>query len=180
MRDKHDQWDVVFVFGVVVVGGVVPINIHMYVYQYPHQKVIHALLSDKDGDELDFKISNNDSASSSIFDFGQESTQKNLKMISNLKLKSQTFDKIVEREAIEISEYDFWILDLQGAELLTLHGSKKSLLKCKSILVEISKSDYYIDGARWENLKNFLNMNDFFEKWEPKENHTDVLFTKKN
>ena len=151
-----------------------------HVYQYPHQKVIHALLSDKDGDELDFKISNNDSASSSIFDFGQESTQKNLKMISNLKLKSQTFDKIVEREAIEISEYDFWILDLQGAELLTLYGSKKSLLKCKSILVEISKSDYYIDGARWENLKNFLNMNDFFEKWEPKENHTDVLFTKKN
>ena len=126
-----------------------------HIYQFPHQRVINALLSDKDGEELDFKISNNDSASSSIFDFGHESTQKNLKMISNFKLKSQTLDKIVERESIEISEYDFWILDLQGAELLTLQGAKKSLKNCKSILVEISKTDYYINGAKWENLKIF-------------------------
>jgi FkbM family methyltransferase len=149
-----------------------------HVNQFPNQKVIQALLSDKDGEKLDFKISNNDSASSSIFDFGQESIQKNLRMISNLKIKSQTLDMIVEREKIEISEYDYWILDLQGAELLTLQGAKKSLKNCKFILVEISKSEYYVNGAKWENLKNFLNTNNFFEKWEPKENHTDVLFVK--
>ena len=150
-----------------------------HVHQFPHQKVLQALLSDKDGEELDFKISNNDSASSSIFDFGNESTKQNLKMVSNLKLRSQTLDKIAERELIKISEYDFWILDLQGAELLTLQGAKKSLLNCKYILVEISKTDYYINGASWKDLKNFLNSNNFFEKWEPKKNHTDVLFIKK-
>ena len=75
-----------------------------HVHQFPHQKVLQALLSDKDGEELDFKISNNDSASSSIFDFGNESTKQNLKMVSNLKLRSQTLDKIAERELIKKSQ----------------------------------------------------------------------------
>ena len=42
------------------------------VYQFPFQKVIQALLSDKDGDYIDFYISSNDSASSSIFEFGKK------------------------------------------------------------------------------------------------------------
>jgi FkbM family methyltransferase len=150
-----------------------------HVNQFPYQKVIHALLSDKDGEQIDFKISNNDSASSSIFEFGEESIKRDLKMISKITLKSQTLDKIVERESLEISNYDFWIMDLQGSELLTLKGAQKALKSCKSILVEISKSDYYVNGASWDNLKEFLNSNNFYEKWEPKESHTDVLFIKK-
>ena len=71
------------------------------VYQYPHQKVIHALLSDKDDEHKEFYISNNDSASSSVYKFGQKSIEQNLEMISKLKIKSSKFDTIVKNEQLK-------------------------------------------------------------------------------
>ena len=77
-------------------------------------------------------------------------------MISKLKLNSKKFDTLVEEILLDISDYNFWILDLQGAELLALKGAKQSLKKCKSILIEISKEEYYINGAKWKELKYFF------------------------
>ena len=148
------------------------------VYQFPFQKVIQALLSDKDGDYINFYISSNDSASSSIFKFGKKSIEQNLKMVSKIKLKSCKLDTIVKNEPIEILDYDFWVIDLQGAELLALKGAMESLRKCKSILVEVSKNEYYKNAVNWEELKKFLNQNDFIQQWEPIESHSDVLFIK--
>ena len=148
------------------------------VYQFPFQKVIQALLSDKDGDYIDFYISSNDSASSSIFEFGKKSIEQNLKMVSKIKLRSCKLDTIVKNEPIEILDYDFWVIDLQGAELLALKGAMESLRKCKSILVEVSKNEYYKNAVNWEELKKFLNQNDFIQQWEPIEAHSDVLFIK--
>ena len=42
------------------------------VSRFPYQKIIHALLSNQDDENIEFKISSNDSASSSIFDFGKK------------------------------------------------------------------------------------------------------------
>ena len=150
------------------------------VSRFPYQKVIHALLSDQDNENIEFKISSNDSASSSIFDFGKKSLEQNLKMVSKISLKSQKFDTIVKKKIIELNDYNFWIIDLQGSELLALKGAINSFKKCKSILIEVSKGEYYLKGAKWDELKKFLNENQFIEKWEPEEEHTDVLFLKKN
>ena len=147
--------------------------------QYPHQKVVHALIGEKDDENFEFYISNNDAASSSIYQFGKDNADQNLKMENKINIKSQKFDSIIEKEKIEISDYNFWVIDLQGSELLALKGALKSLKKCKSILVEISKNEYYLDAVKWDELKSFLNENNFFQKWEPIEAHTDVLFVKK-
>ena len=119
------------------------------------KEIINALLSNQDDENLEFKISNNDSASSSIFDFGKKSLEQNLKMISKINLKSQKFDTIVKKNFIELNNYNFWVIDLQGSELLALNGAIDSIKKCKSILIEVSKSDYYSNGAKWDELKNF-------------------------
>ena len=149
------------------------------VCQFINQKAYNFLLYDEDNKEVNFNISNNDSASSSVYDFGEKSLSMNLKMISKLKLNSKKFDTLVEEILLDISDYNFWILDLQGAELLALKGAKQSLKKCKSILIEISKEEYYINGAKWKELKYFLNEFGFYNKWEPESSHSDVLFTKK-
>ena len=149
------------------------------VCQFINQKAYNVLLYDEDDKEVNFNISNNDSASSSVYDFGEKSLSMNLKMISKLKLNSKKFDTLVEEISLDISDYNFWILDLQGAELLALKGAKQSLKKCKSILIEISKEEYYINGAKWEELKYFLNEFGFHNKLEPESSHSDVLFTKK-
>ena len=151
-----------------------------HISQFPHQKVISALLSDKDNQNVEFKISSNDSASSSIYEFGKKSLEQNLKMVSKINLKSEKFDTIVEKNSIQLNDYDFWVMDLQGSELLALKGAALSLKKCRSILVEVSQSEYYINAVKWDELKKFLNENHFTQKWEPKESHTDVLFVKEN
>ena len=77
--------------------------------------------------------------------------------------------------------YDHWIIDLQGAELHTLKGAKKSLKFCNSLSVEISKKSFYERGSTsWNELKKFLYNNNFNLILEPQEDHCDVLFIRKN
>ena len=67
-----------------------------------------------------------------------------------------TLDNLIKDKNIKISRFNHWILDIQGAELLALKGSKKSLKYCKSIQIEISKKEYYKNGVSWKNIKKFL------------------------
>ena len=54
-----------------------------------NQKVIQALLSNKDDEMVSFKISSNDGASSSIFSFGSyNEIHKNIKMVKTINLKT--------------------------------------------------------------------------------------------
>ena len=49
-------------------------------------------------------------------------------------------------------------MDLQGAELLALNGAKHSLKYCKTILIEISKEEQYINGAAGRCQKILMNL----------------------
>jgi FkbM family methyltransferase len=148
--------------------------------QYINQRVIQALLSDEDNNLENFNISSNDGASSSIFSFGSyKKIHEEIKMIDIMKLKTSKLDTIINKEKINVEKYDFWVLDLQGAELLTLKGAYESIKLCKFMYIEISKEDIYKNGANWTELNEFLSKNEFLPAWEPKEIHTDVLFVKK-
>ena len=150
------------------------------VTQFINQKVIQALLSNKDDKMVSFKISSNDGASSSIFSFGSyNEIHKNIKMVKTINLKTVKFDTVVKNNKIKINEYNFWTIDLQGSELLALEGAKESLINCKFIYVEVSKKEIYEGGAKWDDLNDYLLKNNFYLAWEPKETHTDVLYIKK-
>ena len=150
------------------------------VTQFINQKVIQALLSNKDDEMVNFKISSNDGASSSIFSFGSHNEiHKNIKMVKTINLKTIKFDTVIKNNKININEYNFWTIDLQGSELLALEGAKESLINCKFIYIEISKKEIYEGGAKWHDLNDYLLKNNFYLAWEPKEIHTDVLYIKK-
>ena len=148
--------------------------------QYINQNIIHALLSDQDKVMTKFYISNNDGASSSIFKLGEAKSHSKIKMTSSTNIESTKFDTLVAQKQININEYDFWVMDLQGAELLALRGAVDSLKNCKFIYCEISKENIYLEGAKWGELKKFLGEHGFFPSWEPESSHTDILFYKKN
>ena len=87
-------------------------------------------------------------------------------------------DTIIERNKITTSEYDHWIVDLQGAELIALKGAVKALEDCKSISIEVSKVDIYDCGVQWDELKFWLNKQGFYSENDPESIHTDILFKK--
>jgi len=147
--------------------------------KYVNQKAFNILLFQMDDEMIKFHISNNDSASSSIYEFGSESKKQNLKMIESIYLKTKKIDTFFNENNINSFEYDFWVIDLQGAELSVLKGAEESLKNCNYIYVEISKGDYYKNGTQWQELNSFMKKFNFYNLWEPENNHTDVLFEKK-
>jgi len=153
-----------------------------------NQIALQALLMDRDGEETTFYISNNkDGMSSSIFKFGKYATgekslwpELNLHMRDSIKLTSSRLDTLVETNNIDVSKYDFWLVDLQGAELLALKGSSRSLQYCNEMFIEVSKNEVYEGGVQWQELKEYLKEQGFIPLKEPKDIHQDILFHRDN
>jgi FkbM family methyltransferase len=156
------------------------------VNRFYNQKAICALLGDKNKEKQDFFIANNDAATSSLFDFSKDVKKKNLwsdrnfKMVKKLSLDMITLDYLLEDLNISAIDYNHWILDVQGAELLVLKGAKKSLINCNSIQVEVSRVEFYEGGVLWNDLLIFLKEYSFFPTSYPQVDHTEILFLKKN
>ena len=153
-------------------------------YFYSDQKAFLALLGDEDDIEKDFFISSNDSAASSVFNFSNNVIEKGwdgrkIYMKKKIKLKMSKLDTILKKYNISAEEYNHWIVDLQGAELLAFKGAEDSLKRCNSISVEVSKVNYYKGGVLWEELADWLNKKKFFQVASPEKNHTEILFKKK-
>jgi FkbM family methyltransferase len=155
-------------------------------YFYKNQKAFQALLTDKDDIDTNFFVSNYDSACSSIYEFTENIksseiwSDRNHQMIDTLNLKSKKLDTLFDKENIDPKEYNHWILDLQGAELLALKGAEKSLESCKSIYIEVSKKKFYTEGVLWDELKEWLISKNFYPTRNPMVDEEDILFIKNN
>ena len=159
-------------------------ELELNIQSHFNQRAICTLLGDEDKKKTKFYLSNNDKASSSIFDFSEEIKnkklwgEKNIKMNNHIFLEMRTLDSILEEYKIDSVEYNHWVVDLQGAELLFLQGAIKAIKNCKSLSIEVSKKEFYSGGAKWNEIKKFLNSEDFIVFKEPTEDHVDVLFYK--
>ena len=153
-------------------------------YFYNNQKAYCLLLGDMDNVKKSFYISNNDSLSSSLFKFSKDTldgkyfSEQKLEIKNEIILEMSKLDSFVQKNNIDIYNYNHWIVDLQGAELLALKGAENSLKFCDTLLIEISKVDIYENGVLWPELKNWLIERNFYPVTEPLENHEDVLFKK--
>jgi FkbM family methyltransferase len=161
-------------------------ELEVNIKKHYNQKAYCALLGDKNISKIPFYISNNDGACSSIFEFSENVINRKLwkdRVFFTKKkiyLEMITLDTLVETKKIKISNFDHWIIDIQGAELLALKGAKKSLKFCKSIQIEVSKKEYYKSGANWKDVKKFLYNENYKLIENPKFDHTEVLFIKQN
>lgn len=158
------------------------INLHHYEDQFAY----NYLILDKNEDDKKFYISNNDGASSSIFEFGEAHqntdlfNNRNFNFIKTKKIKSYSLDTFLKLEKITISRHNYWVIDVQGAELLVLNGCKTNLKFCKYLYIEVSKKCFYKNGAKWHDLKHFLDVNNFIKITDPKNDHDNVLFKNLN
>lgn len=160
-------------------------KLRTHVAQFPHQRVIEACISNVDGERVTFNISSNDQgASSSLFEFGTASSgpqsmwpDLNLRMVDTIELETSTIDSLLAANNVDARQYDHWIVDLQGAELLALQGAQKSLEYCRSLVVESSSIDVYSGGAQWTEIRDFLTARGFVPLWECL-GHFNVLFVR--
>lgn len=157
--------------------------------EFKYQKSYEALLHSKNGEIVDFFLSSNDNASSSIYDFSKDfkdnklffqNKKRKILMTGKIKLRTCTLDDLILKYDIDIKKFNHWIIDVQGAELEVLKGAINSLKFCDSITVEVSTENFYEKGSKYDDVKKFLKDKNFKVIKDPKRNHEDVVFIKNN
>ncbi len=162
-------------------------DLQVNISEFKYQKAFNYLLHSSIGKKINFYLSSNDGASSSIYEFSKDFKEKkihfenkvrNIYMNKKVTLISNTLDNLIKEHDVEISKFDHLVIDVQGAELDVLKGSSNFLNKCKTIYIEISTENFYQDGSNWNDVRKFLNKKKFKEARVPIKNHDDIVFFK--
>jgi FkbM family methyltransferase len=125
------------------------------VAQYGHW-VICALITDKDYEPTDFHITNYDSMSSSVLEFGTHTSfSPNTKFVDHRVYESRTLDSLAE-DYERFPMVNFLNMDLQGAELLALKGARNLLEQIDYIYTEVNEDEVYRGCAKVHELDEFL------------------------
>jgi FkbM family methyltransferase len=143
--------------------------------KFQNQVAICALLGDRNLESTPFFIASNKSESSSLYTFSKDRMGHGVEMKETVYLPMKRLDSIPELSNLPPKGH--WVIDVQGAELLVLRGAESLLNRCSSLLIEVSTVELYRGGAKWNEVKEFLDTRGFSPLWTPKEeSHENVLF----
>lgn len=138
-----------------------------------HQNIINnqfaiafnACIAEVTGNEVVFNITNNAGQSSSLFDLKEHiHYHPDVYVTEKLHLKTITIDDLMGKHQIDLKNYDFLNMDIQGAELLALHGMIKNLDKINYIYTEVNEKELYEGCAMVDELDSFLSDHGFEAK----------------
>jgi len=122
---------------------------------YANNRAIHCLISDEDGKEHEFHVSNNDAQSSSVFEFGDHTKiWPEIEYDYSFPTTGTTLKTALLRYSVNAGDYDTLILDVQSAELLVLKGAdvdKFKFIRCEAVDFELYKG-----GCRLQDLDEYL------------------------
>jgi FkbM family methyltransferase len=117
--------------------------------------VYHALIDETER-PVTFNIANN-IQSSSILDFGTHAIHHpNVFYNGEFELMTTTIEKFINTNNIDIKNFNFWTLDIQGVELQALKGANEYLKFADGLLVEVTYEELYKGGAKLHQLDAFL------------------------
>ena len=105
--------------------------------------VYNYLISDVDDEEVEFNIANN-GQSSSILKLGKHSIyHPDVVYTNTIKAKTKTLKTIIKNNSLNINDYNFLNIDLQGVELKALRGLGKYLHYVDYIYTEVNSGNVY-------------------------------------
>ena len=118
--------------------------------------VFNAIITDKDGDDVTFNVSNN-IQSSSVLEFGTHSTEHPWVVYTHKFIgKSTTVNTFFDKHNLE-HKYNFWNFDIQGAELMALKGAAKYIPFVDAMYLEVNERQLYKGCALIGEIDSFLS-----------------------
>lgn len=173
--------EIYFKFGVKVIWVEADPEIHKQLVDniktYVNQEAICALIGQDQLESRKFYISSNSGKSSSVFELGADVIHPNLSMVNTRTLPTETIFSLFSKR--DLSDYNYWVFDIQGAELEALKGAQDLINICFIIKIEVSNREEYKGGANFEQVKNFLATKGFIPLWLPAKNgHEDLIFVR--
>jgi len=132
-------------------------RLQSYIANYPKQKAVQALITDRDGQEITLHIANNAGASSSIFELGEhKDVWPDVAYSGKITCVSKTLKSLMTEPGIDPDRYDALVMDTQGSELLVLKGAEPLLSRFKFIKTEAADFEMYQGGVKLAELESFL------------------------
>jgi len=130
----------------------------------PELNIINECVSDIDGKEIIFKITNN-TLSSSMLELGEHKVlAPHIKYVEFLNKKTKTLNTILKENNIE-NKFNLLVLDIQGAELLALKGLGNLLENFDFIYTEVNEKEIYIDCVLLGELDEYVGNFGFERKY---------------
>jgi len=151
--------------------------------KYHNCKIFNECLTDKDGEELVLNISNCTAQSSSILELGTHlQAHPEVQYVDMVAVITKRLDTLLEQNSIDIEEYKFVNIDVQGAELMVLKGFGDLLNKVNYLYLEVNLEHLYKDCPLLQDIEEYLKPFGFLRrqlemtswKWG------DALFLKDN
>ena len=123
--------------------------------------VYNVIISDKDDEDVVFNISNN-CHSSSILEFGTHTeVHPWVVFVDKIYGKTLTINSFFDRNNIDGSKYNFWNFDIQGAELMALHGAGDYIKYVDVMYLEVNEKELYKNCGLIDELDSFLSRHNF-------------------
>lgn len=127
------------------------------IMEYNNQLAVQALITDVENKEYEFHIASNNGASSSIYDLkDHKDIWPEVVYQKSITLKSTTLTALLNKESLDISNYQALIMDTQGSELLVLQGSLPILKHFKYIKTEVADFESYEGSCTLSQIEDFM------------------------
>ena len=121
----------------------------------------HAVITDKDDQDIMFNIANN-GQSSSVLELGTHKEEHpDITYVDKIMLKSITIDTFFQKHNMDCTKYNFWNFDIQGAELMALKGAINSIKYAQALYLEINEKELYKNCGLVGEIDEFLLQHNF-------------------
>ena len=127
--------------------------------------VYNAVIADKDDEHVVFNVAYN-TQSLSILPLGLHAIEHpDIRYVNEFEAKTVTLKTFFDDLKIDATVYNYWHLDIQGAELMALKGAGSLLKNVDVISIEVNTKEIYkgapLIGDIDEYLQNTENLRDF-------------------
>ena len=122
---------------------------------YPHNQVVNLLISDKDNSPVTFNVTSF-SHSSSILELGITKEMHDTRIIERVPLTANRLDNFIAENKINIDNYNFLNIDLQGYELVAMKSMGKYLDHMDWVYTEVNVKHLYKNCALLYQVDLFL------------------------
>jgi FkbM family methyltransferase len=145
----------------------------IHLRNFPEQKAFNFLISDSER-EMEFFVTDNYGLSSSVYPLSAlGKTLWNIKNVNSKRIFSKRLDHLSD---VNFSDYDFWVVDVQGHELEVLKGGETVLGYANWILVEVSTTEFYETQSLFPEIHAWITSRGFHLIYRLDSFHGEVLY----
>jgi FkbM family methyltransferase len=129
---------------------------------FPKQKAYHYLIGEKDESEVVLHISTNAGLSSSVLPLAKHrQAWPDVSYSRDITMPSTTLPMFVQKEGLDLSQFQALLIDTQGTELRILRGASNILSHFKFIQVEVPDFEAYAGCCLVQEMNDFMSAHGF-------------------